>query len=250
MYVRLSALLLCAAIAYGSSAAADTLQVAVAANFTAPMKAIAEAFEADTGHQISAAYGATGQLYAQIRNGAPYEVFLAADDSTPARLDSEGEAVEGTRFTYATGRLVLWSAKPGYVDEQGRVLATAPFRHLAIANPKTAPYGRAAVETLETLGLHATLAPRFVEGQSISQTLQFVSSGNAELGFVALSQVYAEGGVTEGSAWVVPANHHRPIRQDAVLLKHGADNPAARALLDYLKGPRAAAIIESFGYHR
>lgn len=230
------------------SAAAAEVHVAVAANFTAPLQAIARQFEQDTGDNVIASFGATGQLFAQIRNGAPFEVFLAADDERPASLEAEGWAVAGSRFTYATGTLALWSAREGYVDDQGRVLTHRTFRHLAIANPKSAPYGLAATQVLDALGLSVAVAPKLVQGQSLSQTLQFVSSGNAELGFVALSQIYKDGKLTSGSAWIVPAALHDPIRQDAVLLRTGKENPAARAFVDYLKGPRAAVIIKSFGY--
>jgi molybdate transport system substrate-binding protein len=243
---RLAAALF-AVLTLGSASAAD-VQVAVAANFTAPIQAIAKDFEKDTGHRLIAAYGATGQFYTQIKNGAPFEVFLSADDSTPAKLEMEGDGVPGSRFSYAIGTLVLWSAQDGYVDDQGEVLRTGQYRHLSIANPKTAPYGQAATQVLEKLGLTASVKPRLVEGQNITQALQFVSSGNAELGFVALSQVYKDGKVTSGSAWKVPADLHDPIRQDALILKKGAANPAAQALVDYLKGPKAAQVIRSFGY--
>ncbi len=197
-----------------------------------------------------AAYGATGQFYTQIKNGAPFEVFLAADDTTPARLESEGDTVKGSRFTYAVGTLALWSAKDGYVDSTGQVLKHNNFQHLSIANPKAAPYGLAATQVLDKLGLTAQVKSKLVEGQNITQAYQFVSTGNAELGFVALSQVYKDGKVTGGSAWIVPAELHDPIKQDAVILNKGRDNPAAVALVDYLKGPKAAAIIQTYGYQR
>ncbi|MGE8418271.1 Molybdate-binding periplasmic protein precursor [compost metagenome] len=231
-----------------TSAWADEVQVAVAANFTAPIQAIAKDFEKDTGHTLVAAYGATGQFYAQIKNGAPFEVFLAADDSTPAKLENEGASVKGSRFTYATGTLALWSATPGYVDDKGEVLKKNSFKHLAIANPKAAPYGLAATQVLDKLQLTDAIKGKIVEGQSITQAFQFVSTGNAELGFVALSQIYKDGKVTEGSAWIVPANLHEPIKQDAVILNKGKDSAAAKALVEYLKGPKAAAVIKSYGY--
>lgn len=231
-----------------NSAWADEVQVAVAANFTAPIQAIAKGFEKDTGHKLVAAFGATGQFYAQIKNGAPFEVFLAADDSTPAKLEQENQIVAGSRFTYAVGTLALWSAKPGYVDAKGEVLKANAFKHLAIANPKAAPYGLAATQVLDKLKLTDATRTKIVEGQNITQAYQFVSTGNAELGFVALSQVYKDGKVSEGSAWIVPAELHEPIRQDAVILNKGKDNPAAKALVDYLKGPEAAALIKSYGY--
>jgi len=230
------------------SAFADEVQVAVAANFTAPIQAIAKDFEADTGHKLVASFGATGQFYTQIKNGAPFEVFLAADDTTPAKLEKENEIVKGSRFTYAVGTLALWSAKEDYVDDKGEVLKKNAYQHLSIANPKAAPYGLAATQVLAKLGLTDATQPKIVEGQSIAQAYQFVSTGNAELGFVALSQVYKDGKLNSGSAWIVPANLHEPIKQDAVILNKGKDSAAAKALMDYLKGPKAAAVIKSFGY--
>jgi molybdate transport system substrate-binding protein len=237
-----------AAFAGTPAAQAGEVQVAVAANFMAPMQTIAAAFERDTGHRARLSSGATGKLYAQIVHGAPFELLLAADDATPARLEREHLAVAGTRFTYATGRLVLWSARPGAVDAQGRVLADGAFAHLAIANPKTAPYGAAALAVLRRLGLEDTLRPKLVQGESIAQTYQFTASGNAELGFVALSQVWRDGKLTGGSGWVVPAGLHAPLRQDAVILHRGAANPAAQALAAYLRADKARRIVRSFGY--
>ena len=239
-----STLLLCLSF----NASADEVRVAVAANFTAPMQKIAEAFARDTGHRAVLAFGATGKFYAQINNGAPFDVLLAADEQTPQRLEDEGQGVTGSRFTYAVGSLVLWSAREGYVDPQGRVLPDGDFRHLALANPKTAPYGAAALQTLEKLGLRERLQPRFVQGENIAQTHQFVASGNAELGFIALSQVIEDGRIARGSAWRVPADQHQPIRQDALLLQRGEHNPAARALLDYLRSASAVALIRAYGY--
>ena len=230
------------------AAQADEVQVAVAANFTAPIQAIAADFEKDTGHKLVAAYGATGQFYTQIKNGAPFEVFLSADDTTPEKLEREGDTVKGSRFTYAAGTLALWSAKDGYVDSKGEVLKKNEYQHLSIANPKTAPYGLAATQVLEKLKLTEATKTKIVEGQNITQAYQFVSTGNAELGFVALSQIYKEGKVTSGSAWIVPASLHDPIKQDAVILSKGKDNAAAKALVEYLKGPKAAAVIKSYGY--
>lgn len=230
------------------SAQADEVQVAVAANFSAPIQVIAIDFEKDTGHKLIAAYGATGQFYTQIKNGAPFEVFLAADDSTPKKLEQEGETAQGSRFTYAIGTLALWSADNAYVDPAGKVLEKNQFKHLSIANPKAAPYGLAATQVLSKLGLTDKVKNKIVEGQNITQAYQFVSTGNAELGFVALSQIYKDGKVSNGSAWIVPEAMHEPIKQDAVILKKGENNPAAKALTQYLKGPKAAAIIKSFGY--
>ncbi|MCY1397913.1 molybdate ABC transporter, periplasmic molybdate-binding protein [compost metagenome] len=175
-------------------------------------------------------------------------MFLAADDTTPAKLEKEGESVAGSRFTYATGKLVLWSAQVGYVDVKGDVLKQNQFKHLSIANPKAAPYGLAATQVMDKLKLSTALAPKLVEGQSITQALQFVSTGNAELGFVALSQVYKDGRISSGSAWIVPEQLHDPIKQEAVILNKGKDNPAATALVNYLRGPKAAAVIKSYGY--
>ena len=227
---------------------ADEVQVAVAANFTAPMQQIAAQFEKDSGHKAVLSFGATGKFYAQIVNGAPFELLLAADDETPSRLEKEGQSVVGSRFTYAIGKLVLWSADPALVDAKGEILKKGGFRHLALANPKTAPYGAAAVETMGKLGVLSTLQPLFVQGENISQTQQFITTGNAELGFVALSQVFKDGRITGGSAWIVPASLYEPIRQDAVLLARGKDKPAAAALAAYLKGDKAKAVIRSFGY--
>jgi len=228
-------------------ACADEVQVAVAANFTAPMKAIAAEFEKATGHKAQLSFGATGKFYAQIRNGAPFQVFLSADDETPAKLEQEGLAVQGSRFTYAVGTLALWSARPDFVDAKGEVLSRGSFAHLAVANPKLAPYGAAAMETLDKLGLTSKLQAKFVQGENIAQTYQFVMSGNAELGFVALSQIMKDGRIGSGSAWIVPAEMHRPIRQDAVILAPGRDNAAANALLRFLRTRAVLAIIKSYG---
>jgi molybdate transport system substrate-binding protein len=181
-------------------------------------------------------------------NGAPFDVLLAADDETPTRLEREGWGVPGTRFTYATGTLVLWSKQPNLVDTQGQVLKTAPFTRLAVADPKVAPYGAAALDTLAKLGLQSAWAPKLVQGDSVGQAYQFVASGNAELGFVALSQVWQDGKLKDGSAWLVPEHLHSPLRQDAVLLTPGRDNPAARALLQFLRSDHAQRVLRSYGY--
>ncbi len=229
-------------------ARAGEVTVAVAANFAGPFARIGEAFTAATGHTLKVSTGSTGAFHAQIKAAAPFEVLLAADDETPKQLIAEGLAVAGSNFTYAIGRLVLWSAQPGFVDDQGAVLASGRFAHIAIANPKLAPYGAAGVETLKSRGLADTLAPKVVTAESIAQAFQFVASGNAELGFVALSQVAVPGKPAVGSYWLVPANLYGQIRQDAVLLKVGEKNPAAVALLDYLKGDAAKAQIQAWGY--
>ncbi len=238
--------LICAALCV--SAQADEVRVAVAANFATPLKTLAAEFEKDTGHTLALSAGATGKLYAQIKSGAPFDVFLSADDETPARLEKEGDAVAGSRFTYAVGRLMLWSAQPNTVDAQGAVLKTGNFKHLALAAPHLAPYGAAAVQTLTQLGLLTALQPRFVQGESIGQTYSFVASGNAELGFVALSQVFENGRINQGSGWIVPASLHEPLRQDAVLLTRSRDKAAARALLAFLQGSKARGLIRAFGY--
>lgn len=230
-----------------SAGHAGEATVAVAANFADPIKAIAADFHTATGHTLKISTGATGKFYAQIVNGAPFDVLLAADDETPARLLAEKHAVPGSAFTYAVGRLVLWSADAGKIDANATALKSDDFRFLSIANPRTAPYGRAALETLAALKLNVPENKRVV-GESIAQAYQFAATGNAELGFVALSQVWQDGKLTAGSAWIVPTTLHAPIRQDAVLLLRGAQNPAARALLDWLKSPAAKKRIAAFGY--
>jgi len=238
---------LAAIIAAPASRAAEVM-VAVAANFTAPMQKIAAAFERETGHKAVLAFGSTGRFHAQIRNGAPHQVLLSGDDETPARLLQEGHAVAGSRFTYAIGRLVLWSPQAGVVDALGDVLRQPPQGKLAIADPKLAPYGAAAMEVLQKTGNAGNWQAHLVQGESISQAFQFVASGNARLGFVALSQVMNEGKLEKGSAWVVPAVLHTPLRQDAVLLTPGKDNSAALALLQYLRGESARVILRAHGY--
>lgn len=227
---------------------AAEVSVAVAANFTAPMQKIAAAFEQKTGHKAVLSFGSTGKFYAQIKNGAPFQVLLAADAEIPAQLEKEGLTVSGSRFTYAIGRLVLWSKQAGLVDEKGDVLRQGGFDRLAIADPKLAPYGAAAVQSLTGLGLLPALKERLVQGENIAQTYQFVATGNAALGFVALSQVRSEGRAAPGSAWIVPARLHSAIRQDAVVLATGKNNPAAAALVGFLQTEQARALIRSFGY--
>ena len=248
--VRWLSLAVCLGVlgAGASGAQAADVRVAVAANFSAPMQTIARAFEQATGHKAILSWGSTGNLFAQIQNGAPFDVLLAADDETPRKLEHLQWAVAGSRFTYALGRLVLWSRQPGLVDDQAEVLRAGRFHKIAIANPKLAPYGAAAMEVLSTLGLTQTLQPKFVQGDNIAQTYQFVATENATLGFVALSQVVAQGRIVAGSAWLVPAHLHTPIRQAAVLLHKGRDNPAAHALLSYLRSDTAKSIIRAHGY--
>ncbi|MBP2161701.1 MULTISPECIES: molybdate ABC transporter substrate-binding protein [Asticcacaulis] len=221
------------------------VSVAVAANFTEPAKAIAAAFEKKTGHKAVMSFGPSGAFYAQIQQGAPFEVFLSADAERPTRLEAEGFGVAKTRFVYAYGALVLWSAKPGFIDAKGQVLKTGTFDHIAIADPAAAPYGTAAIETMKKLAVHDALGPKIVKGASIAQAYTFVHTGAAELGFVALSQVKNRPG---GSRWIVPKSFYSPIDQQAILLKPGANDPAARAYLDFLKTPQARAIITTYGY--
>jgi molybdate transport system substrate-binding protein len=235
-----------AALFLGTAPArAATVSVAVAANFTDPAKVLAAAFEKKSGDTVTLSFGASGPFYTQITQGAPFDIFLSADAARPKKLVTGGFGVAGSEFTYATGKLVLWSATPGYVDDQGKVLSSGKFKHLSIANPKTAPYGAAALETLKALGVYNSVAASIVTGESITQAYQFTASGNAELGFVALSQVIKAG---KGSQWVVPQNLYKPIAQDAVLLKPGANDQAAKDFLAYLKSPEALAIISSYGY--
>ena len=239
------AVLAAAALAAAAPAWAREVQVAVAANFTEPAKAIAAAFAASSGDKAVLSFGASGPFYAQITHGAPFEVFLSADAERPQKLEQDGLGVAGTRFTYAVGRLVLFSKAPGLVDAQGAVLAGGHFDKLALADPAAAPYGQAAVETLQHLKLYDVLKPKLVQGASIAQAYQFVATGAAELGFVAQSQVADEAG---GSRWLVPEADHAPIEQQAILLKTGEADPAAKAFLDFLKGPQARAIIRRYGY--
>lgn len=229
---------------HSGAARADDVFVAVAANFTEAAKEIGAAFTEKTGHRAVFSFGSTGQLYTQITQEAPFEVFLAADRERPARAVAEGFGVAGSVFTYATGRIVLFSTDPDLVDGEA-TLADAGFGKIAIANPDTAPYGAAAVETMTRLGVYEALRPKIVQGGNIAQTYQFVATGNAELGFVALSQVVAG---TGGSRWAVPDDLHAPIAQDAVLLETGAGNPAAQAFMDFLRSPEADAVKERFGY--
>jgi len=239
----LSGLLLLIAVC---SARSEEVQVAVAANFAAPMQHIATLFEQATGHKAVLSFGSTGKFCAQIRNGAPFDILLAADQAMPAQLGAE--SVPASQFTYAVGSLVLWSATQGLVDAQGTVLKLGRFNHLAIASAKEAPYGAAAVEVLKTLHLFETLQPKIVQGESIGQAYVFVATGNAELGFVALSQVWEKDRLQKGSVWVVPENLYAPLRQDAILLRHGNGNPAALALMTYLKTADARAVMRSYGY--
>jgi len=233
---------------FASLAHAGEVQVAVAANFAAPLAQLGAAFTAATGHTLKVSAGATGKFYQQITAGAPFEVLIAADDETPARLVKENLAVAGSSYTYAIGKLALWSAQPGLVDKEGAVLDSARYTHMAIANPKLAPYGQAGMEVLKARGLVDKVMPRMVTAETIAQAYQFVATGNAEIGFVALSQLLVPGKPAGGSYWLVPPNLYGEIRQDAVLLKTGEKNPAAVALMAYLKSEPAKAVIQVFGY--
>ena len=230
------------------TARAEDVSVAVAANFTAPMQKIAVEFEKATGHKAQLVFGSTGKFYAQIKAGAPFQLLLAADDETPARLVKEGDGVAASQFTYAIGKLVLWSPKPGFVDDKGEVLKSGKFAHLSLANPKLAPYGVAATETLKALGLTEALQSKIVLAESIGQAQQFVVSGNAELGFIAYSQIHKDGKLIDGSYWLVPAKHYSQIRQNAVVLARGKGNAAVDALAGFLKSKSATDIIKSYGY--
>ena len=227
---------------------AETINVAVAANFTNTMKALAEPFEASTGHELALSFGSSGKFYAQINNGAPFDVFLSADQQKPEALECEGRIVPGSRFTYALGALVLWSSRPELVDERGIVLGRGHFRKLALANPRLAPYGVAATEVLSNLELLEATRPKWVQGENIGQTYQFVRSGNAELGFVALSQIMSDGHIDGGSFWRIPLDLYNPIRQDAVILKRAENNAGAKALMAFLRTESAVRIMESYGY--
>ena len=229
-------------------AAAGEVNAAVAANFTAPVEQIVALFQKESGHTVKLSFGSSGKFTSQIKEGAPFDVFLAADEKTPKILEQEGLAVANSRFIYALGKLVLWSAKPGYVDDKGAVLKVGSFNKLAYADPKLAPYGLAAKETLEGLGLWSNVQSKLVTGESIGQTYQFAATGNAELAFIALSQITKDGKVTEGSWWLVPANLYNTIRQSAVLLSAAKDPVAAKAFFDFLKSEKAVAVIRSFGY--
>lgn len=231
-----------------TQANAEKINVAVASNFTAAMKEIVAEFEKETGDQVELSFGSSGKFFAQISNGAPFYVFFSADQDKPIALVNNNLAVSDSRFTYAIGALALWSADPNFIDENASALKQGRFKKLALANPKLAPYGVAAVQTLQNLGLREANEAKWVQGENIAQTFQFVDTGNAELGFIALSQIMEQGKIKKGSAWSVPAALHDPIRQDAVLLNKGRDSAAAKALLQFVRGEKAAIIIKSFGY--
>jgi molybdate transport system substrate-binding protein len=229
---------------------ADTTLVAVASDFNKPMTEIAAAFEKETGHSTKLSFGSSGKFFTQIQNGGPFEVYLSASEHYPLELEKSGHAVSGSHFVFAIGKLVLWSLRTDLIDGSAKILETGGFQHLAIANPEHAPYGIRAVETMKHLSVFEKLQSRLVYGENIAQTFQFVSTGNADLGFVALAQVIdvSSGQIGSGSGWLVPDAFHGPFRQMAVLLKSGADNPAAHALLEFLQSPPAQAIIKKYGF--
>jgi molybdate transport system substrate-binding protein len=236
-------------VAFALSARADEIQVAVAANFSAAAQKIATQFEHDTGNTVKLSFGATGKFYAQIEAGAPFDVLLAADQVTPGKLVTEGKGIPATLHTYAIGKLVLWSADPALVDARGEVLKSGKWKHLSVADAKLAPYGQAAKETLAQLRLTDAVQSRVVTAENIGQALQFVQSGNAELGFVALGQVQPpDGSKVPGSMWLVPDNLYTPIKQDAVVIAATRVGKAATAFVDYLASDPARVVIKAYGY--
>ena len=243
----LRALAIAAALLAPAMPHAGQVRVAVAAGMAGPVEKIVGAFRRETGHEVVVALGSTTRLYAQMRGGAPFEVLLAADEQFTAMLEREGLAVPGTRFTYASVRLALWSADASAVDPQGNVLRQPPRGRLAVPNPQ-APYGDAAIQVLGSLGVLGAWQPYLMLGDSVGQTYQLVANGSAPIGFVALPQVMAEGRIAKGSAWIVPQQMYAPLRQDAVLLNAGRSNAAASALLQFLKGESAHATLRSYGY--
>lgn len=230
-------------------ASAENVSVAVAANFKETLQEISANFQRATGHTVSISSEGSGKIVAQIKNGADYDIFLSADQAKPIKLEKEGGIVPGSRFTYAVGKLALWSATPGVVDSKGSILERGGYQHLAIADPKLAPYGLAATQVLQKYGLAEKINPWLVVGKNIGTTFSYVETGNAEIGFVALSQIWKNGRLTHGgSYWLVPSRYYKPIRQDAVLLPHGRNNAAAIALMKYLKSPAARKVMKSYGY--
>ncbi|MBC8210238.1 MAG: molybdate ABC transporter substrate-binding protein [Gammaproteobacteria bacterium] len=230
---------------FNSVSAADELRIAVASNFVQVLKKISQEFEKSSDHRVKISSGSTGKHYAQIKNGAPFDLFFAADSERPVLLEQEGRIIADSRFTYARGKLVLWSPLPQQVDSAGTVLEQGDFNYLALANPRLAPYGRAAKQLLDEKGLWKKLSGRMVQGENIGQTFQFVKTGNADLGLVALSQVIDASGEIEGSFWHVPQDRYAPIDQQAVLLK---DKPAARAFIAFVKSDQMRSLIQRSGY--
>ncbi len=244
-----SLMLLAVAAIFSSSVNAAEINVAVAANFTAPMKDLAAMYEKDTGNKILASYGATGAFYAQIKNGAPYQILFAADAKTPAKIVKEGLGAEGTNKAYAFGKLVLWSDTPNFVQDNKNFILSDKVNKIAVANPKLAPYGEAAYQTMTAWGNLDKAKDKFVTGDNIGKTFQYAKTGNAQVGFVALSQVYKDGKMTSGSGWVIPADLYQPIRQDVVVLNPGKGNKDVADFLKYIEtNPQAKKLIESYGY--
>ena len=227
---------------------AESALISVASNFSGAFEELEQVFEMESGHLIETVFGSSGRFFEQINNGAPFHAFLSADQEKPDALQKAGLVVEESRFTYALGKLVLWSSQSNLVDSSGQVLKQNNFRRLAIANPRLAPYGIAAMEVLENLDLASGIQGKIIQGENIAQTYQFVSTGNVELGLVAFSQVYRQDRIVSGSSWIIPADHYNPVRQDAVLLRRGANNQAAIAFLKFIRSEAGRAIIESFGY--
>ncbi len=227
---------------------AETIHIAVASNFVEPAKALAAQFRTTSGHEVTISAGSSGKFFAQIRHGAPYQAFFSADQHKPQALEKAGLTVPGSRFTYAVGVLALWSPKPGFIENNPARLSAGQFNKLALANPRHAPYGMAAMEVLQQLQLVRSTQTRLIQGENIAQAFQFVRSGNADLGFVALSQIMRKGRLVPGSAWIVPDGLHGPIRQDAVLLKRGAGSAATRAFLDFVRSDPALQTIGAYGY--
>ena len=248
MIRHLISLFMCSVFLMAANAQAAEIKVAVASNFANVLKEIAIEFQKDTGHQLAITPGATGKFYAQISNGAPFDVFLSADDETPRKLAQEGKAIASSQFTYAIGRLALWSPNLEMIDKNADILKTDKFKFIAIANAKVAPYGQAAVQTMQKLGVLTKIEPRVVQGESISQTYQFVSTGNAQLGFVAMSQIVENGKIKMGSAWIVPEEMHEQLKQDAVVLQSCKHMSACQALIEYLKSEKAKKLMASYGY--
>jgi molybdate transport system substrate-binding protein len=241
----LGSILLCV---FGLSAEAKSVHVAVAANFSNTMKSLVKEFEKTSEYQIALSSGSSGKFYAQIKQGAPYELFFSADQAKPDALEKDGLVTANSRFTYAIGHLVLWSVRPDFVNKIETKLKGGAFNKLAIANPKLAPYGAATLQVLSHLGLIDETQARWVRAENIAQTYQFVHSGNADLGFVALSQLLGKKNMIEGFYWLVPDNMHQPIKQDVVLLKRAAQNQGAKTFLDFIHTEKAQTIIAEYGY--
>lgn len=246
---RFSQLILAGLLAFCSLAAsADEILVAVASNFIKPMQAISQQFTDKTGHKVTLSFGSSGKLMAQIRHGAPFDLFLSADKDKVSHLLDKGLAIAGTEFIYAQGRLVLWSNKANFVDDSGEILKSDKFRYIALADAKLAPYGKAAQQVIDTMNIDKQLKPRVVKGENISQTYQFVRTGNAELGFVALSQVQQHTSKLKGSQWLIPSHYHHTIDQYAVTLNRARNNDVAAEFSRFLKQENSLALIRSFGY--